>query len=162
MKRLALCVLGAGLLLTPALNATWISISPAALRPADSLASTVVWHATPSEFYFETYAPYIVQVPLQLPDEAVLKQFVVYVTDQGGVGNNIWVQLQKQDLATGAVTEVVTLTTMDLGMITRRMISRAFLGKAIKIDNNRYSYSLRINFDYAGSNMKFHGAKIRY
>jgi len=46
-------------------------------------------------------------------------------------------------------------------MISRKMLSRLFKGP-IKVDNSLYSYSIRINFDYAGSDMKFHGAKIRY
>lgn len=161
MKRMGVCLFASGLLAAPALNAAWISVSPAALRPCDSLTDAVVWHATASEFYFERSDPCIVHVPLQLPDTAVLKQLVVYVTDQGGVGNNLWIQLQKQDLATGAVTEIATLTTMDLGMISRAMLSRLFK-IPVRVDNSKYSYSLRVNFDHAGSTMKFHGAKIRY
>ncbi|MCJ7586338.1 MAG: hypothetical protein MUQ00_00305 [Candidatus Aminicenantes bacterium] len=153
-------VLISGLLLTSVLNAAWISISPAALRPSDSLADSIVWHATPSEFYFETYAPYVVNVPLNLPDGVALKKFIIYVTDQSGPSNNIWVHIQRQSLATGTVVSVATITTMDLGSLTRAMLSRDLT--AITVNNSLYSYSLRINFDYAGSKMKFHGARISY
>jgi len=147
--------------LASGLNADVLSISPAAIRPSDSLASTVVWHAKADAFYFETYAEFEVNIGVELPHGVQVSRLSTYLTDLNSTANNIWISLRRQRLTTGVVEVMASISTMDKGSLSRKFLTTSTIAGAV-IDNTRYTYHLKILFDWAGSDRKIHGLKIHY
>lgn len=173
--RIIACLVGIGLAASAGLlsaNAardgavtTTISISPAACQITSKDVSGLTWYCEQDEFYWTTAYPdsLWVNVPLQLPDKAVVKSLTVYCTvNSGSPDDEIDIYLSRHKMLNGTSQKLATITTT---ILTPSSSRRALADDTIEyatVDNNGYSYALVLRFRSGSANLKFHGAKIRY
>jgi hypothetical protein len=142
-----------------------ISLSPAACQVTSKDQSTLTWFCEQDEFYWTTAYPdsLWLNVPLQLPDKAVVKGFTVYCTvNGGGSDEEIEFFLSRHKLLNGSTQKLATITTTTLTpSSTRKALADETIEYAA-VDNDVFSYAIVIRFRSGSPNLKFHGAKIRY
>ena len=142
----------------------YLVIPPSALKPVNYYMTDYKWHATSTEFYFESGSvdTVIGTVPVYLPHGATVKKMYVVYMDWGiGTDEYIIVDLQRHDFATGAIQSMAHVDS-ELTMIdpARRHLKDDVINHA-QIDW-KYSYDLQVKFFIATPWVKFHGAVIVY
>jgi hypothetical protein len=144
-----------------------LSVSPAALKPADFKNEALPWVSNADAFYFANNLSAPVNsyayVPLNLPQGARIKSMTVHYTDNAcGVNQELVVTLMRHDLATGKTQAMAWTTTEGVPcIIDRRLVEDKTVTNSV-VNNARYSYALYVIFYDGIDRFRFHGAVIVY
>jgi len=102
----------------------YLVIPPSAIRPNTYYFADLNWHATSSEFYFETSGfPDSVfgSAAVYLPAVAtVTRMYVVYTDNTNGIDEEITVHLRRQDFATGTVQTLASVSSSSVAASPNR------------------------------------------
>jgi hypothetical protein len=144
----------------------YLSVSPASFRPInwDQMA-VLMWVGTDDEFNFDTTAFGVFEAvaPVVFPHGAVIKKLTVYYTVNGVHTNDYFVgALTRRKLATGGNGVLASMTTQGVTPSTVRKTVEVPIAKNNKVDNLKYTYSLRLFYHSGDVNVKFNGAVIEY
>jgi hypothetical protein len=143
----------------------YLVIPPSAIRPNTYYFADLNWHATSSEFYFETSGfPDSVfgSAAVYLPAGAtVTRMYVVYTDNTNGIDEEITVHLRRQDFATGTVQTLASVSSSSVAASPNRRALKDDTIDYATVDW-KYSYDIQVRFYITSSNVKFHGAIIVY
>jgi hypothetical protein len=150
----------------PAKKYYYYSLSPCAAQIQNQeIATTLIWCAQIDKFWIQSSYPNVIQVnlPVNLPPNAVGQSVVVYFVDEGNARNEVMdFFLTRHEMQTGNQNVMAFLSTKKLpALAARRKLEDTTISYS-SIDNHKYSYSLQIQFWQGSSNLKFCGAKIKY
>jgi hypothetical protein len=144
----------------------YLSVSPASFRPInwDQMA-VLMWVGTDDEFNFDTTAFGVFEAvaPVVLPHGAVIKKLTVYYTVNGTHADDFFVgALTRRKLATGGNGVLASMTTQGVSPSTVRKNVEVSITKNSRVDNLKYTYSLRLFYHSGDVNVRFNGAVIEY
>lgn len=141
-----------------------ISISATALKPgASSYYDTWTFYTYPQEAYIVATAGVftpIITAPVYLPHGAIVKELVVYYTDNDDrEDHQIRVGLIGHEMETGNDHWMAAVISHVPSSPDRRVLEDNTVDYA-QVDNHKYAYFLEVTFDQPTADVKFHGAKI--
>jgi hypothetical protein len=141
-----------------------VSISATALKPgASSYYDTWTFYTYPQEAYIVATAGVftpIITAPVYLPHGAIVKELVVYYTDNDDrEDHQIRVGLIGHEMETGNDHWMAAVISNGPASPDRRVLEDNTVDYA-QVDNHKYAYFLEVTFHQPTANVKFHGAKI--
>lgn len=144
----------------------YLSISPGTLRPInwDQMA-VIMWSGTDDEFNFDTSGIGVFEAvaPVYLPHGAIIKKLTVYYTVNGTHSNDYFdAVLNRRKLASGGNGALASMTTQSVLPSNVRKNVAVLITKNNKVDNQNYSYSIRLFFHSGNIYVRFNGAVIEY
>jgi hypothetical protein len=142
------------------------SISPVALKPEWSeVYKDGSFAATQSEAYITNSAggPATLFTPVYLPDGATITEIAGLCKDNDGASptNYVWMVLWRRDHITLTSEIVAHVSTEGLSPSLGRRLCKSSSISYPTVDN-RYTYSLSVNFGLGGYELMFYGFWIRY
>lgn len=160
---LSLCaLLGAG----AALEASVVSLSPAAFRPADYWPASLNWYTHGDALYLDASPDATVFIAtLQLPNEVLFKKFTAYVTvgTGAGVDDELYVVLERYNLSSGARDTLASLFSAGLPLSPNRQALSTSAISFKKVNDFGYVYDVIVVFHSSStSEIKFNGVRIEY
>ena len=141
-----------------------VSISATALKPgSSSYYDTWKFYTYPQEAYIVATAGVftpIITAPVYLPHGAIVKELVVYYTDDDDrEDHQIRVGLIGHEMETGNDHWMAAVISHVPASPDRRVLEDNTIDYA-QVDNHKYAYFLEVTFDQPTADVKFHGAKI--
>lgn len=141
-----------------------VSISATALKPgASSYYDTWTFYTYPLEAYIVATAGVftpIITAPVYLPHGAIVKELVVYYTDDDDrEDHRIRVGLIGHEMETGNDRWMAAVLSNVPASPDRRVLEDNTIDYA-QVDNHKYSYFLEVTFREPTADVKFHGAKV--
>ncbi len=144
------------------------SISPCAMQlPTNFYYHKDYWvfYRDAVEFYFPAQADSELSAwaPVNLPNGAVVKKFVIYCTDNDDTADTyMTVHLARYRHTVSDYNSMASVTTLPLAASPDRRILKDEIIDYAQVKNHMYSYILFLEVDQLSDNVRFHGAKIIY
>ena len=140
-----------------------LSISPCALMPPTN--DRLIFSKNQIDFYYPTQPSEEIGVyaPVYLPNGAIVKEFVVYCTDNDDRDEaSITAILGRNKHEDQSGDNLAAVSTRFLASSPERRVLIDDNIDFTQVDNRMYSYFLFLEIGRTGRDLKFHGAKIIY